>query len=158
MSLIELVANKNSFLLNIDGYLYYRHSPARGTNVKWKCRNKPLCFVSVTTTAIGPNIQIVRGGPDVSLHKCVANAEEVEGIKYIESGKRRAVERPDAPLAQIMSGMSNLPSGVLAELPSRSNVRQRYARARNKNLPTNPMSIADLGEIPAEFRKSLSGN
>ena len=67
MSVIELVPNKQSFLLNIDGFFYYKHT-SKNNCILWKCRQKPICYASVTTTTLDADVQIIRGGPEVSSH------------------------------------------------------------------------------------------
>ena len=159
MAAIELVRNKNSFLLCIDGFLYYKHSQPKG-NFKWKCKNKPACYASVTTNPvadINDEVFIIRGGPDVSLHKCISNVEVVETIKVTESLKRKAVDHPEAAPIQILRDLNVVPSEVLAELSSRFNLRKAMTRERNRHIPTNPMSIEDLYEIAEEYAIKLDG-
>lgn len=40
-------------------------------------------------------------------------------------------------------------------LPERTTMKRTFNRRRGRDLPSNPKSISDLGEIPEEFRRTL---
>lgn len=47
---------------------------------------------------------------------------------------------------------------TLAELPDRMNIAKRIRRERAKNFPANPKSLADLENIPPEYRRTERGD
>ena len=56
-----------------------------------------------------------------------------------------------------MRRLDTVPPEVLAEMPNRDNIRKSIQRERLKDLPSNPTSISDFGEIPIKFKHSLGG-
>lgn len=46
---------------------------------------------------------------------------------------------------------------MLAQLPERLNLSKSIGRVKLQNIPSNPVHIEDLGEIPTDFRNSLAG-
>lgn len=77
----------------------------------------------------------------------------------VNNAKRRAEAHPEAPPAQVIRiEYQNLPAGVLAELPERYNMTKAIQRQRLKNMPTNPRTLEDLGELPENFKKTSAGD
>lgn len=48
--------------------------------------------------------------------------------------------------------------GVLAKLPDRENLKKSIRRTRRKNLPPNPKTLAELGDIPELYRRTATGD
>lgn len=46
----------------------------------------------------------------------------------------------------------------MAKLPSRENLKKSIRRTRRKNLPPNPKTLAELGDIPEAYRRTLTGD
>ncbi len=51
--------------------------------------------------------------------------------------------------------LPNVFSEVLPQLPEHQNLKKAMRRVCQKNLPTNPKSVADLHDLPEEYQKIL---
>lgn len=47
---------------------------------------------------------------------------------------------------------------MLSQLPERENIKKAIRKIRQKHLPPNPSSLADLGELPENFTKTATGD
>lgn len=162
--LVEFIKARKRDFLHIDGYIYY-FVRENGNKTYWKCRNQVNCTARAITSSARENI-IVYQGPtateyhDVSEHLAHApNHEEVNSLKVMYSLKRSAKEHPEAPPAQILRNeLQGIDSGVLSQLPDRSNLRKAITRERLKGMPSNPQRLEDLVNIPNEYRQTLRGD
>lgn len=97
----------------------------------------------------------MRKQSDNEVHSHAPNREEVAAEKVLSGVKRRATDHPEAPPAQIIRALNDLPPGVFAELPDRENVKKTIRRQRLTEMPSNPTTIQDLREIPHKFTVTL---
>lgn len=98
-------------------------------------------------------------GIDKSPHTHPPNREEVGAEIIKHSVKRVAEEHPELPPAAILRHeLADVPDGVLSQLPVRENLKKSVKLRRRKNLPTNPISLEDLGEIPPRFQNTKVGD
>jgi len=111
----------------------------------------------VTTTNTSNTTISVRCGGKNDDHTHAPNREEVEALKITCGVKRTASQHPEAPPAQILRRLQDVPSRVLAELNGRENMRRQIRRVRLKDMPNNPTDIDDFQEIPEAFRKTIQG-
>ena len=156
-SVVELIPSRKTFILRVNGHLYYRHSENKSIT-KWTCRNRKTCYAWVKTVSSGRNVRIVAGGPEKSKHKEAPDLEKVRALKVIAKVKRHAIERPEAPPAQLIrDDLSDVGSEVLSQLPDRQNLRKMITRERLKDLPTNPTSLKDLADIPVQYTVTANG-
>lgn len=152
----ELISNsRGGFFLRIGGFTYYKHSSAKGLT-KWVCRTTK-CYAWARTTGSNIRIEVVRGGPEISIHEHPPNMEEVRALKIKATMRDRARNEPAAPPAQIMRELSEAPSEVLSQLPNRPNLRKMLVRERLKHFPANPVTLQDLEDIPDSFKYTESG-
>lgn len=73
--------------------------------------------------------------------------------------KRKAEEYPDRPPSLILrTELAGRSEGVISRLPERENLRKAMRRARRRNLPPNPTTLQELGEIPERFENTVTGD
>ena len=48
--------------------------------------------------------------------------------------------------------------GVLSQLPEQTALTRTMQRVRKAEMPPNPKKLADLGDLPARFTQTLSGD
>ena len=53
---------------------------------------------------------------------------------------------------QIIRQINTADDGVLAQLADRQNVLKAIGREKTKGMPTNPLTVEDMGEIPATYQ------
>jgi len=82
--------------LQIDGFLYYKHSEGKNEKIYWNCQNKAQCSARAITQSTDRAVVVIKG-PDKSPHSHAPNREEVKGKKIVERVKRHATQHPDAP-------------------------------------------------------------
>ncbi|KAJ8681079.1 hypothetical protein QAD02_016866 [Eretmocerus hayati] len=100
-------------------------------------------------------VQIFKG-PIESPHSHSPDHDECDAEVTKDRLKRKAKDNPEQPPAQILR--TELPSagaGVLARLPERENLKKSMRRARREDLPANPNSLNDLGDVPHRFTRTL---
>ena len=156
----ELIKKGNSNYLNIDGFLYYKHSPS-GSNLRdmqnvriyWKCNKKKQCSATAIVIVNGATINVCKGG-DPESHNQAPNREEVESLKLLAEMRREATDNPEAPPSRIMRKIQEAPPAVLAELSDRQNIKRQIQRERVKDMPTNPQNIEDLLEVQEKYKKN----
>lgn len=148
--------------LLLNGFVYYKTRKYKDRTY-WECRrmkqNKECNARAITTQSNTTNrINVVKGG-DQSDHSHPPSVEEAEAERIKNQLKRKAEEHPEAGPAQILrTELQNVPSGVLAFLPDRENLKKSMRREKKKKLPTEPTSLEDLEQIPERFRKTLMGD
>lgn len=111
----ELIDSRTKKFLNIQGFLYYKHSGKIGQTAYWECKHKASCRATAITLGGPENIVVRKGpfGPEVSAHQHAPNLEEVEALKRLNNLKRTAADNPDAPPALLVrNALRNVPSGT----------------------------------------------
>lgn len=111
---IEIIRSKKSVLLNIDGYLYYKHSGDPQRRAYWICKKKESCGVRSITVVKNGIINVVKGPDDEDYEHInhAPNPEEVEAAKIVNNLKRAADQHPEEPPSRILrTELRNVPSG-----------------------------------------------
>lgn len=85
------------------------------------------------------------------------NREEVSALKILSNRERHATDHPEAPSAQVLRRLHEVPSGVIAALPDRENIRKQIQRQHLKDMPANLMTMQDSGEVPEKYKKMKAG-
>lgn len=152
----EIIANK----LHLDGYIYYK-SRVRNEKTYWDCRKtkrKECTARAVTIVNVSDgNIEVLKGPTDSS-HSHPPDREEVAAEKLIQGIKRKAATQPELRPAQLLRCELQGTSGaVLSQMPEQTALLRTVRRVRSKNSIPNPKSLADLGELPADYQKTLLG-
>lgn len=62
------------------------------------------------------------------------------------------------PLQITSNRLQNIPAVVLAKLPNEMAVRRTINRVRQANLPPNPKTLEELGDIPDEYQQTSGGD
>lgn len=110
---VELIASRKSFVLHIEGFLFYKHSGNIGAKTYWECV-QPSCTSTAITFGNADNLQVVKGpfGPKFSLHEHAPNWEEVNARKQVNSLKRAAEDNSETPPSVLIrNALRNVPSG-----------------------------------------------
>lgn len=94
--LIKSKQSKGTFLLHLNGFLYYKNGGKIGEKVNWKCRSE--CGARLIT--VDDDLTIMKG--KVKDHTHPPNPEEVEAERIIFNIKRKAAEHPEAPPSRIV--------------------------------------------------------
>ena len=150
---LKLIRSRGSnFVLTIDGYTYYKHGPPKKNITKWVCKCKKTCYAWAKTIGGGSGITLVRGGPETSIHKHPPDLKEVLARQFVADLKAKARDQPEAHPALILRAIGDVDDPVLSQLSDRQNLRKAVAREKLRDLPTNPLSIEDLGEIPDKYK------
>ncbi|KAJ4441840.1 hypothetical protein ANN_11699 [Periplaneta americana] len=72
--------------------------------------------------------------------------------------QRIATEHLEIHPAQVLrTELPRVESGILSQLPDRENLKKPLRRVRGRELPTEPINLEDLGEIPNCYKITLSG-
>lgn len=111
----ELIESRSKKLLNIQGFLYYKHSGEMGKQIYWECKNKESCKATAITSGGSENIEILKGpfGPKVSVQVHAPNLEEVEALKHINNLKKKVTDQSDAsPAILVRNELRNVLSGI----------------------------------------------
>lgn len=84
----------------------------------------------------------------------------MEALKLIKTFKGVAEDHAELSPSYIIRRRlnGNIPSGVLAELPERPNLRRQIMQHRARNRRANPTSISDLQGVPLQYQNLLEGN
>ncbi|XP_051164850.1 uncharacterized protein LOC127283797 [Leptopilina boulardi] len=156
---LEVIPTNKSVRLSISGFLYYKHSTNyKLSRIYWNCKKKDECHARATTSIDLENITLFKG-PKQSPHNHAPNRDAVNAERIESRVKRVAEDHAELLPAQIMRReLKNVPSEILAQLPDRPNLRKQISRARLRQMPSNPIRIADLEEIPEQFSQTLGGN
>lgn len=56
-----------------------------------------------------------------------------------------------------MRRLQDVTSGVLVELPDRTNINEIIQRERSRRMPRNPRILDELHDIPDRFRRTKVG-
>ena len=107
----EYIKSRSSgYLLNINGFLYYKNGGTYMQRTYWLCKNAPECNARATTDGGPDHVQLRRGSEDDHNHAPDTNAALAEKVQA--SIKRRAMAHPEAPPAQVLrTELRNVPSG-----------------------------------------------
>ena len=143
--------------LIMNGFVYARSGLPKKSNTYWECRylRRKECTARVTTTIVNNEIVVLRETD----HDHPPNKEEAQAEIHKQALKRRA-ENPEAGLPSLMirTELAGVSAGVLAHLPETENLAKTIRRVKRINLPPNPKSILELGVVPEEYQKTLSGD
>lgn len=145
--------------LLLDGYIYLKSKTHKGKTY-WDCKRvrQRECTARAITMQVREEVVVLKG-PRLSPHQHPPNREEAEAENVIRRLKRAAEEHPEQPPARILRNeLRNVPSGVLAQLPERENLKKTMRRERRRYLPPNPKSLEDLEGIPDRFKRTLMGD
>lgn len=135
-----------------NGFIYTKHSKKK-ERTYWVCHAKPLCIARATTT--DNPLTVIREGA----HTDAPDADTIAARKVMEDIKQAGVSQPDrAPVQIIDQRMNNIGEGALAKLPQRAAMKRTVNRARQSHLPKNPKTLADLGDLPPEFKITNHGD
>ena len=63
-----------------------------------------------------------------------------------------------SPIQVTSNRLQNIPAVVLAKLPNEVTVRRTINRVRQANLPPNPKTLQELGDIPDEYQQTSGGD
>lgn len=145
--------------LFINGFIYI-YSREKNGNKYWDCKilRSKECTARAITKWNGGELVIIKG-LDPKDHAHPANREEAEAEKVQLKLKRKAEDHPELPPAKILrTELAGISGGVLSHLPERENIKKSLRRIRRRNLPPNPTSIMELGEIPDIFQRTVTGD
>ena len=150
----EIIAKK----LHLDGYIYYK-SRTRNEKTYWDCRRtkRKECTARAVTivNASDGHIEVLKGPTD-STHSHPPDREEVAAEKITQGIKRKAATQPELRPAQLLRCELQGTSGsVLSQMPEQTALLRTIRRVRSTNSVPNPKSLADLGELPDEYQKTL---
>ncbi|KAK3911699.1 PKS-NRPS hybrid synthetase [Frankliniella fusca] len=119
------------------------------------CRKRPACTKRATTVTPTGNSDTVEVIKFVE-HPHLPAPEAAAALKAYSQMKRTATEHPEAPPAQILrNALPQVPSSTLAHLPLRESMKRTFNKRWQGNLPANPKTLQELGEIPNDFRVTL---
>lgn len=145
--------------LHISGYRYYTSGKPKKGRQYWECellRDRQCTARAITMdTAAGT---VLLKGPTKKPHEHPPNLEKCQAEKITVSLKRKARQNPELPPAVILRNeLPNVPQAVLSQMASQPNLTKSMRRERRRDLPANPTSLEDLGEIPDRYKNSLTG-
>lgn len=145
--------------LYLDGFIFLRSKVEKG-KIYWECkrlRAKECKARAITTEPDAQGNFTITKRPEIDHHLHAPNQEECQAELLRIKIKRRAEEHPEEPPAAILRReLVQVPSGVLAQLPERENMKKSMRRIRRRNLPKNPTSLSELRELPDIFKRSLT--
>lgn len=151
----EIVGERRLFT---NGHVYVRSGLPVGNTTYWECyklRRKECRARATTKSTGGGNFTVTKE----SVHDHPPNREYVAAEKIRMNVKRKAEEHPEEPPSRILrTELENVPSAVLSQLPERENLKKSIRGTRRKNLPDNPTSLLELGELPVDFKKTTTGD
>lgn len=146
--------------LLLDGYVYLRSRIVK-EKIYWDCRlvRGGTCSArAITINPASPADVVVLKGPTESKHSHPPNEEELQAEKITSKIKRKAAAHPEVPPAQVLRvELAGVSDGVLSQLPEREALKKQMRRERRKDLPPNPRSLSELGELPELYQKTLQG-
>ncbi|KAE8740703.1 hypothetical protein FOCC_FOCC013772 [Frankliniella occidentalis] len=136
-----------------SGFVYYRRDSRKG-NTYWACVKKKECKATAVTTYSNGAVEVLKVGK----HDHAPNREEVEAERVVSNLKRIASDHPELPPAQILrTELPKCSEGVLSQLPERENLKKTMRRERARDQPSNPLSLAELREIPDRYQSTIAG-
>ena len=153
--MVKIIDNK----LHMDGCVFLK-SKTRNGRIYWDCRKVRggECRArAVTAEALSPEGEVIfYKRPKIEEHTHVGNEEECLADNLRSSLKRKAEDNPERPPSAILrEELPGVPEGVLCQLPERVNLCKAMRRRRQRNLPPNPKSLLDLGELPDMYQRTL---
>lgn len=95
MELVQSRSKRGTFLLPVDGFLYYKNGGVIGATAYWKFRRTTECNAPLVTVGNEKNLTIKKGTTGDRSH--APNPDEMEAEKIVSSLKRSAKEHPEAP-------------------------------------------------------------
>lgn len=129
------------------GFIYYRRDSRKG-NTYWACSKKGECKATAVTSFSNGAVEVLKEKE----HVHAPNREEVEAERVVTTLKRIASDHPELPPAQILrTELPKCSEGVLSQLPERENLKKSMRRERSRDQPSNPLSLAELREIPDRY-------
>uniref|UniRef100_A0A914MUD1 FLYWCH-type domain-containing protein n=1 Tax=Meloidogyne incognita TaxID=6306 RepID=A0A914MUD1_MELIC len=135
-----------------DGYLFVFHKMNKDEDIKfWRCEafNKKdvKCKARLHSDL---NNSVLR---ELNHHVCSVNPANVQKQVVVTGIKRRAIETMEPPATIRANAMENIPTPVLAQLPTKkaTNLLVQRARRQNAVFPAVPQNINEL-EIPDRYQ------
>ncbi|KAK3931037.1 GPI ethanolamine phosphate transferase 1, partial [Frankliniella fusca] len=105
-----------------------------------------------------PNVARVLNRKTEGKHGHAPNQELVGAERLKARIKRKAVEHPEVTPAQLLrTELPGVSSGIISQMPERENLKKAIRTARLKDMPNNPLSLGELGEISARYQSTLGG-
>ena len=147
--------------LHVGGYVYVRSRTTNG-RMYWDCQKVRAreCTARAITSEIQSHgsVTLIKG-PDESRHEHPANGEAAEAEELTQRVKVQASAHPEMTPSQILRAeLAGVRSGVLSQLPEQTALTRTMQRVRKAEMPPNPKKLADLGDLPARFTQTLSGD
>lgn len=150
----------NKIRLLMDGFVYVR-SYQDGNKTYWDCyklRKHECSARAITVHTSGGNF-IVTKGVNESKHDHPPNREYAEAEKIKLNLKKKAEAHPEEPPSRLLRNeLAGVSSGVVSQLPERESLKKSMRYVRRKNLPKNPVSLQDLGDLPSTYKKTATGD
>lgn len=146
--------------LLVEGFVYVK-SRSDGNRTYWDCYKvrRGECKGRATTVSTGGSNFVITKGPRQSQHTHPPNREFAEAEKIKANLKRKAHDQLDRPPSGILqTELDGLSSAVISQLPERENLKKSIRVVRRKNLPKSPTSLEELGDLPAIFTKTSTGD
>lgn len=97
------------------------------------------------TVSNGNTLKVFRGG-DKDSHGHASDPDVVEVRKTVSSLKRRSVDEPEAPPVRIFRKLQHIPTGILAELPDRTNLTKQIRWHHLNEMSVNLTNDAGSSE------------
>lgn len=139
-----------------NGYIYvHRRNNANGFST-WECilrRKGSQCNAKVR---VSPNDEVVEQTNEHS-HP----PSEVEClVTKVKAGIKRRAETTEEPAQQVIAAeLGNISEGTAANLPSLSTIRRNIRHIRqDRDLLPNPISRADIPELPPQYTVTANGD
>lgn len=144
----------------LEGYAYQQHSVSN-RRAYWVCKKsyrRECSARAVTSDPKDGEPVVVYKGPSQSGHTHPPNVDENTANQLRASLKRKAADHPEQPPSQLLRNeLQGLEDEVLSQLPTQPALIRSLQRVRRKELPSNPLSLSQLGEIPARYQQTLVG-
>lgn len=149
-----ITSSNNGRKLIYNGNIFYRRDSNKGRTY-WRCARTKECSATAITAIINNTVSVLKEGK----HDHAPNQEAAAAELVVNRIKRSASAHPQATPAQILrQELPRVPSGVIAHMPERENLKKQIRRERRKDLPPEPVRLEDLAEIPERFRKTQLGD
>lgn len=141
----------------LNGFAYQRARVSNG-RAYWACKKsyRKECTGRAITSdpADGEPVEVYKE----SQHQHPPNVDEINAERIVTSLKRKARDHPGQPPSQLLrTELQSVDDEVLSQLPSQPALIRSLQRVRRRELPAAPNKLQDVGEIPARYQKSLTG-
>ena len=141
-------------MLAHKGYLYHK-TGKHLISWYWRCDRYPERSTRATTTGEPPQPPAVK---KVGKHELAPDQDKIAAKKVLNEMKSTAARHPEMMPANIIrAGLSNVGDEVLPRLPERPAIKRALNRTRQAELPRNPQTLAEVRDVPDEYRKTMSG-